>query len=600
MSGLGGQAGQKTAIRGQSVSAVGTDEVRVTDATYTTGQVQNRPRLEGQTDVLPIHGDLLVEGFTDGYEILLDNKDELREFLNRFRTVQIRAVPRNTADYFQVLVNSYHPDVLGQPGYREQVTHSLEPAAKNFPNLGKLLPSERAQILEGDIPYFMTTPTSNDLLGGDGMVIKDSIAESGWSIFERKLERFGVDDLRLQRQILRASMASMFGFNTYRLSPIKLSKPYETYIDAARAIGDHLNEAAIRQSETLTWLSLESKGRHQLTNQNIYQVMQTGLGLYEGITGLGFFFDSLYKVTGDDQYEKTVEQVCRTLDHSPEMMNLTPSAFNGLGSLVYFFSHLGRVPAVENLANRMDPAKGAKVPDIISGHAGSILALLAGGLVSPTSLKKAIEFGDALVNFLKEGSTLPIQRGFSHGFGGLGFALEKLGERTGEERFLAASQQAFEKEDSLIKGENWTDPDYFKQNGGHHQATWCHGLPGLALARMSSRDSTARSFASMALAQMTNTAANHGLCHGALGNIDVFIEGAKHLPDGERWMMAAHTWGKKVLTETKERGLRTAFPLFFENPGLMTGLAGIGYGFLRLARPDLPCVLTLEGPSRSK
>jgi lantibiotic modifying enzyme len=34
-----------------------------------------------------------------------------------------------------------------------------------------------------------------------------------------------------------------------------------------------------------------------------------------------------------------------------------------------------------------------------------------------------------------------------------------------------------------------------------------------------------------------------------------------------------------------------------ESPGLMTGLAGIGYGLLRVAAPArVPSVLTLEGP----
>ena len=38
-------------------------------------------------------------------------------------------------------------------------------------------------------------------------------------------------------------------------------------------------------------------------------------------------------------------------------------------------------------------------------------------------------------------------------------------------------------------------------------------------------------------------------------------------------------------------------PLGVDSPGLMTGLAGIGYGLLRLAEPArVPSVLTLEPP----
>jgi lantibiotic modifying enzyme len=40
-----------------------------------------------------------------------------------------------------------------------------------------------------------------------------------------------------------------------------------------------------------------------------------------------------------------------------------------------------------------------------------------------------------------------------------------------------------------------------------------------------------------------------------------------------------------------------ANPLGVESPGLMTGLAGIGYAFLRFADPArVPSVLALDGP----
>jgi len=52
------------------------------------------------------------------------------------------------------------------------------------------------------------------------------------------------------------------------------------------------------------------------------------------------------------------------------------------------------------------------------------------------------------------------------------------------------------------------------------------------------------------------------------------------------------------ITEAERRGLRWGLPLNVETPGLMTGLAGIGYGLLRLADPEqIPCLLLLEPPN---
>jgi class II lanthipeptide synthase len=53
-----------------------------------------------------------------------------------------------------------------------------------------------------------------------------------------------------------------------------------------------------------------------------------------------------------------------------------------------------------------------------------------------------------------------------------------------------------------------------------------------------------------------------------------------------------------IILESIDRdGWRCANPLGVESPGLMTGLAGIGYELLRVAEPKrVPSVLLLEPP----
>ncbi|RZA05449.1 MAG: type 2 lantipeptide synthetase LanM, partial [Proteobacteria bacterium] len=93
-SGLGGRAGQATAIKGRGVVSMGTDEIRIAETTYTTGQVRNRPRLEGKE--IRVNGDALVRGFEHGYRVFLENRSVLLELLEGFRHLTIRAVPRNS------------------------------------------------------------------------------------------------------------------------------------------------------------------------------------------------------------------------------------------------------------------------------------------------------------------------------------------------------------------------------------------------------------------------------------------------------------------------------------------------------------------------
>jgi lantibiotic modifying enzyme len=90
---------------------------------------------------------------------------------------------------------------------------------------------------------------------------------------------------------------------------------------------------------------------------------------------------------------------------------------------------------------------------------------------------------------------------------------------------------------------------------------------------------------------------NHCLCHGDLGNAELFLQAAEIFPDGGRWRAEAKRAGDRVLASITEHGWRSGLPRWVEVPGLMTGLAGIGYGLLRLAVPErIPSVLLLDPP----
>jgi lantibiotic modifying enzyme len=92
---------------------------------------------------------------------------------------------------------------------------------------------------------------------------------------------------------------------------------------------------------------------------------------------------------------------------------------------------------------------------------------------------------------------------------------------------------------------------------------------------------------------------NHTLCHGDLGNLDFVMQAAEGLGD-PRWRLEADRRAARILEGIDRQGWLCGVPLKVESPGLMTGLAGIGYGLLRLAEPTrLPSVLVLEPPMLS-
>lgn len=82
---------------------------------------------------------------------------------------------------------------------------------------------------------------------------------------------------------------------------------------------------------------------------------------------------------------------------------------------------------------------------------------------------------------------------------------------------------------------------------------------------------------------------NHSLCHGDLGNLELFTVAADagHSVDAARIIDERTSRISRILDDITKRGLICGTPAGLPTPGLMTGLAGIGHGLLRIAAPDV-------------
>ncbi|HEV2843266.1 MAG TPA: lanthionine synthetase LanC family protein, partial [Thermoanaerobaculia bacterium] len=131
---------------------------------------------------------------------------------------------------------------------------------------------------------------------------------------------------------------------------------------------------------------------------------------------------------------------------------------------------------------------------------------------------------------------------------------------------------------------------------------WCHGAPGIGLGRIATRrvlgdtDFEAEIRAALASSREEGFGGSHCLCHGDLGNLDLLLTASRELGDpalGE----AAGRLAAGILQRIEAQGPRCGGTAGQEIPGLLTGLAGIGYGLLRAADPErVPAVLLLDLP----
>lgn len=261
--------------------------------------------------------------------------------------------------------------------------------------------------------------------------------------------------------------------------------------------------------------------------------------------------------------------------------------------------------------------------DIIGGSAGCIGGLLSLYRCRPSdrTLAAAVQCGDWLVDKAQLQpmgvawvTKIPASRplaGFSHGTAGMAWALLHLAAVTGQQRFRETALAALAYERSVFSPEagNWPDLRKLEKRGQAEDGglpkfmcAWCHGAPGIGLARLTTLplldDATTRAEIEAALRTTLphGFGGNHSLCHGDLGNLELLLQAARVLSDPQ-WKAHARRLGSVILESIREHGWLCGVPLCVETPGLMTGLAGIGYGLLRLACPErVPSVLTLEPP----
>jgi lantibiotic modifying enzyme len=198
--------------------------------------------------------------------------------------------------------------------------------------------------------------------------------------------------------------------------------------------------------------------------------------------------------------------------------------------------------------------------------------------------------------------------GFAHGAAGISWALLKLYDATRDERYRDVAFAGIAYERSLFSAvdQNWRDLRWLEPGQDVDSAPcfyyWCHGSAGIGLGRLDAltvhRDEHVLSEIDAAV---RTTAAqgfrsDHSLCHGQASAAELMMLAAQvgiSTPPPH----SGPSWGEAMVRSIRESGYLTGFPLGFEIPGLMMGIAGIGYGLLRLRAPErVPSVLLLEPP----
>ena len=644
LSGLGGAPGQLSPKGSPVFAAIGTDEMHVVRQRMEMRGANNRPTLnESEVDVHE-YVEAIIDGFTAIYCLLLEHREGLRAVdgpLARFAQDEVRVVARATRTYALLLNESYHPDLLRSGLDRDRLFDKLWIEVEHRPDLEKILAAEAADLWREDIPMFSTHPNSRDIWTSENERIADFFEDSSMNAVRKRLEKLDEDDLARQVWFIRASMTALTlgkGQNTWkrhelaeRPAPIER----EELLKAARAVGDRLDLLAIRERDNACWIGLT------MMNERTWNVLPLGTDLYGGSLGIAFFLAYLGATTGEERYTALARRALKPLQERVRM-NLSQDGgavsgatsiglFGGLGGVIYGFTHLGKlwceaalIDEAEALVDHISPLIAQdEALDIIAGAAGCIGALssLYHCTKSKSALAAAIDCANVLIAraqpmatgiawMTRLKSSRPLA-GFSHGTAGMAWALLKVAALAGEQRFHRAAIDAIAYERSVFVPEvgNW--PDFRILDGSQEgqekgepkfMTAWCHGAPGIGLARLAALEHLAdeQTHSEIYIALKTTLkhgfGFNHSLCHGDFGNLELLLQASQKLGDPEWQQRVEHVAGS-VVQSIRERGWLCGVPHHVETEGLLTGLAGIGYGLLRLAAPGtVPSLLCVEPP----
>ena len=140
--------------------------------------------------------------------MLLNNREKFLSCLRSFERVETRVIVRRTQVYGRVLQESLHPDLL-RDGAEHKAFFDRLPAA-SLPGLSteQLLPSERRDLMEQDVPFFATEPGSLSIWDSRGEQIRDFHGMSGMDAVRQRLQELSESDLNRQLWIIRASLQS--------------------------------------------------------------------------------------------------------------------------------------------------------------------------------------------------------------------------------------------------------------------------------------------------------------------------------------------------------------------------------------------------------
>ena len=596
---------------------------------------QNVPRLAGKKVELGArHSAALNAGFKQMYQFLVARKGELKQRLAAFAQDEVRVLFRPTVAYAHLLEESCHPSLMRAEAALEQHFRLLTLAQSTFPAAAQFLEFEMLDLQQRDVPLFTAKAGSRDLSCSERACIADFFETAGLERVLAKLERLSLQDMNEQAWIiektltmtaeapLRREALAEAGVLPDYAQPAQLqARLLQEAVRVGEFIGSHVNI----DGDGASWLVIKST---TLDNSTV-ELFPAFYDLCTGMPGEILYLSHLARLTGTAGYGELAGKALNTLNRKLDdaKTSIGPLGLHlGWASVIYMFNSLAVLEGapraqrhfarIEHFFDTIDfPAliTEDRAFSLIKGAAGFMLACADYHLTSGSP--RALELAQLAAGHLlahrshdysgyswKMISSLPLS-GMAHGSSGIAMAFGRMFRATRDPRFLVACHEVLAYERTLFVPEqqNWRDcRDIVTKNlaPGHIfcETTWAHGAPGIGLARVALlKDGicNAEILQDLEIAVRTTLARGlreqDSLISGNFGNADLLISCQQYVDRdlAQQCGQALRRLQEEIDVRGWKLGEKQLRPL-----GLMIGVTGIGYQYLRWAYPDqVPSIL---------
>lgn len=615
---------------------VNTDRMRPTRNRVVDNANPNLPHVGGRYARFGEHPDAFLSGFEDYARFLsgLTRGRDLGGLFDGFAGAPVRKVVRPTRFYSMLLQRLKTPRSLddgitwsAQADFIARLSDWDEPSDPTW----AFHRSERSALLALNVPHFV--------LPSDGHAVRDfesAVATlAGPSGLDRARERvrnFDQPEIAWQIAVIRANttqstpVSSADAARLLLRTDIAFTTAQDSFASEADRIAAEISEHAIRRGRSAAWIGLDWMG-----DAEAFQLAPLGPDLYNGVSGIAVLLAAHAAVT---RHEPSAELALAALTHLRKKLkdrnaarfarSLGIGGATGLGSVIYAMTVIAKSLGRRDLLSDAHAASALMTDELIAadkrldalgGSAGAILALLR--LYRDTRaedvLSRALACGDHLLRQERTGpegarswvgyglGEKPLN-GMSHGAAGFAYALASLAEATGRDDFRAAASEciAFENATYDANHHNWPDLRHTGEPGW--ACRWCHGAPGIGLARAAllkqgGMNATALQTdirnALVGVEQSWPTEIDT-LCCGTLGSVEFLCEAGEALGRSDIRQIAAERLAAVVQAAGSAGDYRWNSGKRRFNLGLFRGLAGVGYTLLRQRDDTLPNVLIWE------